>query len=68
LCQLIARPGHQGKRQSPPGGIASLATTIRDALYNSGSGRLASSISDATKTAWGVPDQIVVAVVAKLTL
>lgn len=39
--------------KSPPGGIAAIATTIRDALYNNGNGVDLGQISTATRTAWG---------------
>lgn len=39
--------------KSPPGGIAALATTIRDALYNGGDPIGVRDISAAQRTAWG---------------
>lgn len=40
--------------KSPGAGIASLATTIRDALYNSGKGLLYAGLSSSQKTDWGL--------------
>jgi hypothetical protein len=40
--------------KSPPGGIAAIATTIRDTLYNSGSGLIYDDLTSAQKTAWGL--------------
>ncbi len=45
-CPLIGK--------SPVGGIAALATTIRDALYANGQGLQPSKITTAQRTAWGV--------------
>jgi hypothetical protein len=39
--------------KSPPGGIAAVAATIRDALWNGGAGVDLSTISSTNKTAWG---------------
>lgn len=39
---------------APVGGIAGLATTIRDSLYNAGAGKCYSDLTDAEKTAWGL--------------
>ena len=40
--------------KSPVGGINSLATTIRDALYNNGNGLDYTDLTSAQKTAWGL--------------
>ena len=40
--------------KSPPGGIASVATTIRDRLYASGNGIVYADTTSAERTAWGL--------------
>lgn len=40
--------------KSPVGGIAGLATTIRDSLYNSGNGKKYSDLTASEKTDWGL--------------
>lgn len=40
--------------KSPPSGIAAIASTIRDSLYNSGSGKTYADITAAEKTDWGL--------------
>lgn len=43
-----------GFGKSPPGGIAAIATTIRDSLYNSGIGKLYADLTSQQKTDWGL--------------
>ncbi len=40
--------------KNPVGGIAALATTIRDSLYNGGLGKTYADLTTAEKTAWGL--------------
>jgi hypothetical protein len=39
--------------KSPPGGIAAIATTIRDTLFNSGRGLKAAGVTSQQRTDWG---------------
>lgn len=51
---MDGRVAHSIFGKSPVGGGAALWTTIRDALYNGGSGLDVGALSSAQQTAWGV--------------